>query len=265
MLIVAHRGGSNGTPEDTLAAFSNAVKIGADMIELDIHVSKDGVPVVIHDHTLERTTNGTGDVNSYTVAELQQFDAGQGEKIPTLAEVFALIGDRIRFILELKTIEAVPATVDLLRANPQVRWVGFSTHDEALDQLRVAFPEAELSFGTMGSREVSIKLADVLGQANIAHYKSFAERLRQDAENFDIENVFARAAELPAVKIGFYYESIDAGMVDLVHTRGYQIGAFTVNDVAEGKRLLALGVDSLTTDDPAAMIAMVAEAGVAIA
>jgi glycerophosphoryl diester phosphodiesterase len=257
MKIVAHRGGSNGTPENTLAAFANAVQMQADLIELDIHLSSDGTPVVIHDATLDRTTDGSGPVNSYTRQELKQFNAGQGERIPTLVEVFELIGDRVPLILELKSLEAVPATIELIKQYPAVRWMGLSGIPSALDALRTEFPNAELAVGTFGSRAAAEKLIDLIGESEKVISKIFLERLRRDAETFDINDVFARAAELNVTKIGVYWEGIDAELVANVHARGLQIGAWTVNDPDVAKRLMDLGVDTLTSDDPATMLALV--------
>ncbi len=88
--IIAHRGASIEAPENTLAAFRRAIELGADYIECDVQLSSDGVSVVIHDDTLDRTTNETGPVSSYPVSHLQTLDAGDGQKIPTLDEVLAL-------------------------------------------------------------------------------------------------------------------------------------------------------------------------------
>src|SRR5438093_10169319 len=99
-LVIAHRGASERAPENTLAAFSLAYDLGADGIELDVHLSRDRVPVVIHDDTLERTTDGNGRVRALGILELKRLDAGgwkgeafKGEKIPTLAEVVDALGD----------------------------------------------------------------------------------------------------------------------------------------------------------------------------
>jgi glycerophosphoryl diester phosphodiesterase len=257
MKIVAHRGGSSGTPENTLAAFANAVHMQADLIELDIHLSSDGTPVVIHDATLDRTTDGTGPVNSYTRQELKQFNAGQGERIPTLDEVFELVGDRVPFVLELKSLDAVPATTELLKQFPAVRWMGLSGIPDALDALRAGFPHAELAVGTFGSRAAAERLIDLIGESEKVISKIFLERLRRDAETFDINDVFARAAELNATKLGVYWEGIDAELVASAHARGLQIGAWTVNDPEVALRLMKLGVDTLTSDDPATMLALV--------
>lgn len=99
--IVAHRGSRINRPENTLAAFEEAIRVGADGIELDVHLSKDGEIVVIHDETVDRTTNGVGLVKDMTVAELKELDAGiwfdteyAGQRLPTLREVFELLAER---------------------------------------------------------------------------------------------------------------------------------------------------------------------------
>jgi len=112
-VVIGHRGASAYYPENTMSAFRAAYEMGAEMVELDILLSKDGIPVVIHDETLERTTNGTGKVVEHTYAELSQLDAGSwfgeehaGEKIPTLEEVVKFAKGKIALNIEIKT-EAV--------------------------------------------------------------------------------------------------------------------------------------------------------------
>ena len=113
-LIYAHRGASGYVPENTLEAFRLAVEMGADGIELDVHLSKDGEVVVIHDHKVDRTTNGTGYVRDMTLEQLKQLDASngmenyKGVKIPTLAEVYDLLRDtNLTVNVEVKTDEVM--------------------------------------------------------------------------------------------------------------------------------------------------------------
>src|SRR5579859_1474635 len=87
--VVGHRGAMGYCPENTLASFERGLELGADWIELDVHLSRDGELIVIHDESLERTTNGHGLVRDHTLAELQALDAGDGQRIPTLDEVLA--------------------------------------------------------------------------------------------------------------------------------------------------------------------------------
>jgi glycerophosphoryl diester phosphodiesterase len=109
VLAIAHRGFSGAAPENTLAAFKKAMEVGSDMIELDVHLSKDGQVVVIHDDTLKRTTSGIGKVADFSLQELKQLDAGKwlgsrffGERIPTLKEVLELTRGKIPIHIELK-------------------------------------------------------------------------------------------------------------------------------------------------------------------
>jgi glycerophosphoryl diester phosphodiesterase len=109
-LNFAHRGASYEAPANTLAAFLLAVELGADGIELDVHLSRDGEVVVVHDFTLEATTDGEGPVRNKTLAELKELDAGiwfdpafAGQRIPTLQEVIDAVGDRLLLNIELKT------------------------------------------------------------------------------------------------------------------------------------------------------------------
>ena len=111
--IFAHRGSKGTHPENTLASFKEAVRVGSDGIELDVHLTKDGHLVVIHDETVDRTTNGTGEIRNLTLAEIKAMDAGgwfhnkyAGEKIPTLEEVLLLLtelGFNGQLNIELKT------------------------------------------------------------------------------------------------------------------------------------------------------------------
>lgn len=103
MKIIGHRGYSAKFPENTLMSFQAAIDISADMIEFDVLMSKDGVPVIIHDETLNRTTNGKGHVSLMTLQELKKLDAGQGQFIPTLEEVLQLAKGKIGLHVEIKS------------------------------------------------------------------------------------------------------------------------------------------------------------------
>jgi glycerophosphoryl diester phosphodiesterase len=107
-IIFAHRGASHSSPENTLAAFEKAIKFNADAVEFDVKLTKDQQVVIIHDNSLDRTTNGSGRVNNHTLSELKNLDAGShfgseysGERIPTLDEVFSQLGNRIYLNVEL--------------------------------------------------------------------------------------------------------------------------------------------------------------------
>jgi len=110
-LVIAHRGDSAHRPENTLASFASALEIGAAFAEFDVHLTRDGQVVVIHDATLDRTTDGHGAVRNMTLAEIRRFSAGYprrfgstyaGERVPTLGEVLGLLRDRAKAMIEIK-------------------------------------------------------------------------------------------------------------------------------------------------------------------
>lgn len=103
-LVGGHRGNPAEHPENTLASFRSAVDLGVDMIECDVHLSADDELIVIHDHTLDRTTSGTGLVHQHTLAELRELDAGEGERLPVLAEVCELARGRVGLCVEIKQV-----------------------------------------------------------------------------------------------------------------------------------------------------------------
>ncbi len=105
IFVAAHRGFSGGYPENTMLAFKEAIKLGVDQIETDVRITKDNELVLIHDSTLERTTNGSGKVCDYTLSELKQLDAGRGEQIPTLRELLELVKDHPTITLDIELKE----------------------------------------------------------------------------------------------------------------------------------------------------------------
>jgi len=162
----AHRGASCSAPENTMTAFAAGVESGADGLELDIHLSRDGVPVVIHDETVERTSDGCGLVAEMTWQQLQQLDAGSwfasefaGESIPALEEVLDTFGNQLRLNLELKEFHAGMAVLDLLSHYPSADIVVSSFNYDLLHRLRAVnsnLPLAVLFDSGRWSRAVQI-------------------------------------------------------------------------------------------------------------
>lgn len=152
MFLYAHRGASAEAPENTLAAFSRAVEVGADGVEFDVHLSADGVPVVLHDDTLERTTDGAGPVARWTADGLGELDAGSwfapefaGEQLPTLEATLTLLAGRVRLNLEVKDRRAGLAVIELLERFPGGDVVVSSFDVELLTGLRCAAPDLPLA------------------------------------------------------------------------------------------------------------------------
>ncbi|MCK4487902.1 MAG: hypothetical protein KAU38_14230 [Desulfobacterales bacterium] len=117
MMIMGHRGAAALEPENTLLSIVRAMEIGVDAVEIDVRLSKDKEIVVIHDSTVDRTTNETGSVSSHTLKEIKELDAGKGETIPTLQEVMDLIGNKVRLVIELKEDGTERKVVELIKTN----------------------------------------------------------------------------------------------------------------------------------------------------
>ena len=175
-LISAHRGGALHAPENTMAAFRRGWAIGADLLELDVQLSRDGEVVVIHDSAVDRTTDGRGRVSDLTLAELRALDAGRhfgpafaGERIPTLDELIAWAKGRIRLNIELKgspvIIGDLPERVAALCRKHGIadQTLAISFDHVAIRRLKEAAPEiaAAINFG--------IRLADPVAAAAAAH------------------------------------------------------------------------------------------------
>ena len=117
MMIMGHRGAAALEPENTLLSIARAMEIGVDAVEIDVHLTKDEEIVVIHDSTVDRTTNGTGPVSTHTLQELKKLDAGKGETIPTLQEVIDFIGNKAKIVVELKQAGTERGVVELIETN----------------------------------------------------------------------------------------------------------------------------------------------------
>ena len=116
VLRIGHRGAAGHAPENTLAAIQKGIALGVDFVEIDVRRTADDVLVVLHDTTVNRTTNGRGRIDHLSLQEVKKFNAGNGEHIPTLEEVLKMAGGRAGLVLELKTKGLAQQTVESVRA-----------------------------------------------------------------------------------------------------------------------------------------------------
>jgi glycerophosphoryl diester phosphodiesterase len=223
LFLYAHRGASAEAPENTLAAFHRALAVGADGIELDVHLSRDGVPVVIHDDTLERTTDGTGRVAAQTLDRLQALDAGSwfaphfaGEALPTLAATLHLLAGRLRLNLEVKDARAGMAVCGMLAQFPQADAVVSSFDLALLGRLRRESPALSLA---------------VLADDGWHRAVAWAVGLRACA--------FHPRAEL-----------VSRLLLAVCRRLRLPVYAWTVDDPARALALARIGIDGLFTNDP---------------
>lgn len=234
-LVIAHRGASGHRPENTSSAFSLAVEQRADMIETDLHRTRDGAVVITHDEDLAGL-GGRGEIADASLAEVRALDAGGGERVPTLDELLDEFGARIPFNLELKRgtrsayegLEQV--ALEAVQGRGLLEQTLFSSfYDPVLARLRALAPAART--GLLISR-----------------------RFPHDA--------VARARALGAEALHPESTLVDATLVEEAHAAGLRVHVFTVDAVDEMTRLLALGVDGLFTNFPARMRELLRPAGI---
>lgn len=231
-IIFGHRGACAHAPENTVASFKLAVEQGADFVELDAKLSLDGQVMVIHDQTVERTTNGVGKVNQLTRAQLKEMDAGSkfdimyaGEKIPTLDEVFKAVGKDIFVNVELtnyssQTDELIPKVAEVVKANQMENRVIFSSFLPGnLKRIHSLIPQAPVAI---------LCLAGFAG--------SFSRS-------------FFCLGVSPKV-VHPYLTDATTAMVKREHKRGRRVHVWTVNEESDFRHLIEIGVDGIFTDDP---------------
>jgi glycerophosphoryl diester phosphodiesterase len=242
-LVVAHRGASSTTPENTLPAFEEAARAGADVVELDVRLTGDGVPVVLHDPDVSATTDGEGPVHELTLAEVKRLDAGPGRsrvEIPTLEEALEVI-DRggVGVDLEIKNIPGEPAFDSPEEATLEATL-------RALDRVGFGGPVLVSSFNWI-TIEASRRLAPDLptGFLTVAAVdpRAALDYARQNGHAF----VLPHAVALTGAEEGFVREA---------HAEGIRVGAWTVDDEASLERLFGWDVDAVASNDPALAVAV---------
>jgi glycerophosphoryl diester phosphodiesterase len=229
---LAHRGASYAAPENTLSAFLLARDMGADGIELDVQLSRDGTAVVMHDTTLDRTTNGSGAMADLTLAELKELDAGSwfasdfaGERIPTLVEVFETVGRDLLMNLELKAMGAEPtgleeAAASLIAQHRMEEQVLISSFNPlALQRVRRADPHLPLAF-------------------------LYGPRLPEAERERWVQDLRPLAALHPEHRL------VDADHLAWARGHNCAVNTWTVDEPEEMQRLLVLRVEGIITDRP---------------
>ena len=230
-LVVAHRGASAAAPENTLAAFDLALEQGARFVECDVHLSADGVPVVIHDETVDRTTDGGGSVADLTLAQLQALDAGRwlgprfaGQSIPTLDATLALCAGKARVFVELKR-GGGQALVDSALA---------SIAASACDVAVISFGPDEVS--AVAKSRADLPLGFLVGRGRVLAH--------------GVPSVLTAATEMGATFISPQHDVVDAAFVILAQRANLPVSVWTVDDPGRMNALSDLGVDAVTTNRP---------------
>ena len=243
-LVIAHRGYSMVAPENTLAAFELGIAAGADLIELDYHHSKDGVPVVMHDYTLDRTTDATNKlggskirVDARNAGEAAQLDAGSwfnrryaSEKVPLLSEALDFIQKKGVTLIERKAGDA-KTCVEMLRKKNMVNGLIVQAFDwDYLADFHKIEPQQVL--GALGppSTKDDKKLSD---------------------EEKKLSPAWIDLAQKTGASAVVWNRNIDKAAVDYAHSKGLKVWVYTINESELANRLLDGGVDGIITDNPA--------------
>lgn len=220
-LIIGHRGASAYAPENTLAAFELAAEQGADGVELDVQLSRDGRLVIIHDFDVSRTTNGQGQVAELTVAELQTFDAGKGQRIPTLDDLFETMGPRLLYNIEIKYFGWWDRGVETAVAD---RIAAYQLENHVLVS----------SFNPLAVRRARRQLP---GSVPVA-------LIRGDGLMKYTYLLASGEADHP------YHSLVDETYMAWAKKRGWPTNVWTVDDPVLAQRLVRLGVNGLITNKP---------------
>ncbi|KAK1183748.1 glycerophosphodiester phosphodiesterase family protein [Streptomyces sp. NBS 14/10] len=214
-LTIGHRGVMGVEPENTLRSFLRAEHEGLDVIELDLHLSKDGELVVMHDADVDRTTDGQGPISDFTLAELRQLDAGQGERIPVFEEVVDAVQAPLQ--AEIKDTAAARALAEVItRRNLLDRVDVLSFHDQAIAEIRTLLPTARTAL--------------------------VASRYGLD--------VIDRARAVDAGMLVLNIRRITLELVQRAHAADLKVIGWTVNTPDHLKLARGLGLDGGTTDYP---------------
>ena len=230
-LNIAHRGFSGKYPENTMRAFIEAVEVGCDGIETDLHITKDGEIVICHDETIDRTTNGTGYIAEYNYKDLRKFDAGikysedfAEEKIPTLNEFFEYIKDKNLYInLELKN--------NIIQYEKMEEKVIEKIYEYKIQNNVILSSFNHYSMIKVKEIDNRIKTG-LLYVSNLYNVHEYAENLKADALH------------------PFYPAVFDENIVKEIHDKGILVNAYTVDEESHMKILMELGIDGIITNFP---------------
>ena len=256
--VIAHQGGNEVWPGDTMYAFEKAVEIGVDVLEMDAHITKDGYIVLMHDEQVDRTTNGTGLIEEMTLKELKQLDAaykwsndggksfpyrGQGIQVPTLEELFQKF-PRMRYVIEIKLTQnpiAEPLCDLIRRHDLQNQVLIGSFHDKAMRNFRAVCPEVTTS-ASRGEVTTFVLLEKIfLGGLVAPKYQAIQPP-------YD-----------PRESMGIFI--VTERFIEEAHAKNIRVEPWTVDDPEIMKQYIGWGVDGIITDRPDIMIEVLRELG----
>jgi glycerophosphoryl diester phosphodiesterase len=222
LLRIGHRGAAGHAPENTLAAIQKGIDLGVDLVEIDLRRTADGALVVLHDGTVNRTTDGKGRVNRLTLKKVRQFNAGNGEQVPTFEEVLKVASGKVGLMVELKITGAGQQVVETIRNSRFKKPVLYASFlPEVLSEVRTVDAAASLLmlFGRVPRAPV------------------------------------ARALEYGASHVGLRHDRTTGRLVDSFHQAGLRVFVYTANHPRDIQHAISIGVDGVISNFPDRIVA----------
>jgi len=236
-LKIGHRGACGYEPENTLGSFQKAIDLGAEMIEFDVHLCKSGEAVVIHDETVNRTSNGHGYVNNMELAELKKLNLGKDEKIPTLQEVIDKFKGKIKFNIEVKGVKPAQEVCRLISENKiESEVIVSSNHVESLLAIKKNLPSVETALIYYATKTVFRQYIFVLFAIVILPLIKMI--------------ILWKAKNTKADAVHLVYPFATKKFVAKLHQLGYKVGVWVVNSEKIINKMKAIGADRLISNFP---------------
>jgi glycerophosphoryl diester phosphodiesterase len=227
-LVIAHRGLAIGVPENTLPAFRAGLAAGADIVETDVHLSKDGQVIVAHDANLDRVAGVPGHLRDHTAKDLAGIDLGGGVGFPTLVDLLEAL-PQAKINIDLKTLSVVPAFVDVIRQ--------LDAHDRIL----------VTSFDEVTRIQAVRQLPGVVTSASRAHFLPGLLASTLGRKKW-LSKVFANVDAVQAPRAQYGVQIASRRFINNLTSIGKEFHVWTINDPTEMRKLLALGVTGIVTD-----------------
>ncbi|WP_342387866.1 glycerophosphodiester phosphodiesterase [Salinicoccus bachuensis] len=234
-LNIAHRGASGYAPENTMAAFDKALEMKADYIEIDIQLSRDGEVVLMHDAMVDRTTDGSGRIDAFTLEELKQLDAGSwfgpqyaGEQIPTLEEILDAYRGKTGILIEIKNPSQHPGIEERLAAALEERSMDKPNNGKIIVQ---SFDHGSIEYFNELLPNVTTGVlvgydAEGISDEQLAQFSTYADYVNPN------------------------HQMVDENLVSQIHHHGMKIAPYTINDQSRINELMDYGVDGIISDYP---------------
>lgn len=218
VLIIAHKGATKHALENTLEAFRKAIKLKVDIVEFDVHLTKDKKVIVMHDHNVKKTTDGKGIIKNLTYKEIKKFHELNGENVPTLQEVIKILKKHFVCKIDIKDKNMHQEVIKIILKNNLKNFIITCDYHEVINKIKQINKNIKCAIG--GVKDVSVK------------------------------KVIKDALEVKADIIDAYYSIVTKKLIDEAHKNGLEVQVWTVDDPKLIKRMKKFGVDGITSNFP---------------